>query len=76
MNISLFIIESHLLVHKRNEPIPVLKAALRLMRVIFTAATDISEFYRQVCIPNVVKFTTAILTLADSSGDHELKVGV
>jgi len=55
---------------------PVLKAALRLMRVIFTTATDISEFHRQVCIPNVVKFTTAILSLADSNGDPELKVSV
>lgn len=63
-------------VPKRNEPTPVLKAAVRLLRVIFTTATDISEFQRQVSVPNVVKFTAVLLSLADSHIDAELKVSV
>jgi len=51
-----------------------LKAALRLLGVIFTAATDISEFQRQVSVPNVVKFTTAALHLAENQSEIELKV--
>jgi hypothetical protein len=51
-----------------------LKAALRLLGVIFTAATGISEFQRQVSVPNVVKFTTAALHLAENQSDIELKV--
>ncbi|KIM46351.1 hypothetical protein M413DRAFT_441439 [Hebeloma cylindrosporum] len=58
----------------RNETLPTLKAALRLLRVIFTAATDISEFQRQVAVPNVVKFTTATLHLAENHSDIELKI--
>jgi len=62
------------LIPKRDEPLPTLKAALRLLGVIFTAATDISEFQRQFSVPNVVKFTTAALQLAENHSDTELKV--
>lgn len=59
---------------KRNEPTPALKAAIRLLRTIFTTALDITEFQRQVSTPNVLKFTTAIITLAENHGDTDLKV--
>lgn len=59
---------------KRNEPIPTLKAAVRLLRTIFTTALDITEFQRQVSTPNVLKFTTAIIELAENHGDTDLKV--
>ena len=61
---------------KRNEPIPTLKAAIRLLRTIFTTALDITEFQRQVASPNVLKFTTAIIALAENHGDADLKVKV
>ncbi|PPR04067.1 hypothetical protein CVT24_010642 [Panaeolus cyanescens] len=58
----------------RNETLPTLKAAVRLLRVIFTTATDVTEFQRQVSTPNIAKATTAISTLADSRNEQELKV--
>jgi hypothetical protein len=61
---------------KRNEATPTLKAAVRLLRTIFTTALDITEFQRQVSTPNVLKFTTAIITLAENHGDTDLKVNL
>ncbi|KAF8204795.1 rRNA processing/ribosome biogenesis-domain-containing protein [Pholiota molesta] len=58
----------------RNEPLPTIKAAIRLLRVIFSTAIDIPEFHRQVSLPHVVKFTSALMPLADSHLDVELKV--
>ncbi|KAF9569005.1 hypothetical protein CPC08DRAFT_678642 [Agrocybe pediades] len=57
----------------RKEPVPILKAAIRLLRTIFTTATDIPEFQRQVSVPNVVKFTSLVMSVADNA-DIELKV--
>lgn len=59
---------------KRNEPVPTLMAAIRLLRTIFTTALDITEFQRQVSTPNVLKLTTAIISLAENHGDTDLKV--
>ncbi|KAI0089115.1 rRNA processing/ribosome biogenesis-domain-containing protein [Irpex rosettiformis] len=58
----------------RNESLPVLKACIRLLRYIFTSTTSISEFQRQVAMPNVPKFSTALLTIVDKNDDTELKV--
>lgn len=35
---------------------------------------DIPEYQRQVCTPNVPKFSTAIVTLGEKTSDLELKV--
>ncbi|KAK0191183.1 rRNA processing/ribosome biogenesis-domain-containing protein [Armillaria mellea] len=37
----------------RKETTPVLKAAVNLCRIIFCSAMDVSEFQRQVCLPNI-----------------------
>ncbi|KAF8165502.1 rRNA processing/ribosome biogenesis-domain-containing protein [Crassisporium funariophilum] len=58
----------------RSEPIPTLKAAIRLLRTIFTTASDITEFHRQVLTPNVAKFSAATIAVAESHPDAELKV--
>ncbi|KAF8969481.1 rRNA processing/ribosome biogenesis-domain-containing protein [Flammula alnicola] len=58
----------------RNEPLPTVKAAIRLLRVVFSTATDIPEFQRQVSLPHVVKFTSALIQLADNRPDLDLKV--
>jgi hypothetical protein len=42
--------------------------------VIFSAAADVPEFQRQVATPNVLKFTTALIPLAEKHVDTELKV--
>ncbi|KAI0743285.1 rRNA processing/ribosome biogenesis-domain-containing protein [Irpex lacteus] len=58
----------------RNESVPVLKACIRLLRYIFTAATGIPEFQRQVSTPNVPKFSSALLTIIEKHDDVELQV--
>ncbi|KAK0498557.1 rRNA processing/ribosome biogenesis-domain-containing protein [Armillaria luteobubalina] len=53
----------------RKEAQPVLKATINLCRIIFCSAMDVSEFQRQVCLPNVTKFTQTIITLCDGEPD-------
>ncbi|KAI5893914.1 uncharacterized protein SCHCODRAFT_02539725 [Schizophyllum commune H4-8] len=57
----------------RNETLPVNKAAIRLTYTIFSAATDVPEFQRQISTPNVPKFATAIIPLVEKYTDVELK---
>ena len=59
---------------KKNEPLASLKASVRLLAVIFSAASGAPEFQRQVATPNVPKFTAAIITLADKNQNEELRV--
>lgn len=59
---------------QKNEPTPTLKAAIRLLRFIFSAATEIPEFQRQVATPNVPKFSQALLQLVEKDVDRELTV--
>ena len=59
---------------KRDEPIPVLKAGVRLLYKIFSGAMDVSEFQRQVSIPNVPKMATALIALTTKQIDVEFKV--
>nr|GAT59990.1 predicted protein [Mycena chlorophos] len=58
----------------KKEPSPVHSAAVRLLRVIFSAATEMNEFQRQVATPNVLKFTTSLMPLAENHPDVDLKV--
>lgn len=60
---------------KKNEPAPVLKASIRLIRCIFTGATDTPEFQRQISTPNVPKFSQALISITEKYEDTELKVG-
>ncbi|KAF7352611.1 Pre-rRNA-processing protein rix1 [Mycena venus] len=57
----------------KKECLPILCACVRLLRVIFSAATDTPEFQRQVATPNVAKFTAALIPLAEKHVDIELK---
>ncbi|KAK2466090.1 hypothetical protein APHAL10511_001732 [Amanita phalloides] len=58
----------------RDEPIPVLRADIRLLYKIFSGAMDVSEFQRQVSIPNVPKMTSVMIALALKHTDLELEV--
>ncbi|KAF9057988.1 rRNA processing/ribosome biogenesis-domain-containing protein [Panaeolus papilionaceus] len=58
----------------RNETLPTLKAAVRLLRIVFTSAMDVTEFQRQVSTPNIPKVTAAITNLADARSEQELKI--
>ncbi|KAJ7180313.1 rRNA processing/ribosome biogenesis-domain-containing protein [Mycena crocata] len=53
----------------KKECTPILSASVRLLRVIFSAATDVPEFQRQVATPNVAKFTAALIPLAEKHVD-------
>ncbi|KAK0468123.1 rRNA processing/ribosome biogenesis-domain-containing protein [Desarmillaria tabescens] len=58
----------------RKEAVPVFKAAVNLCRIILCSAMDVSEFQRQVCLPNVTKFTQTIIALCDgASGEPDLE---
>ncbi|TCD69857.1 hypothetical protein EIP91_005934 [Steccherinum ochraceum] len=58
----------------KPEPLPVWKAAIRLMRRVFTGAMDVPEYQRQVCTPNVPKFSLALVAVGQKTSDVELKV--
>jgi hypothetical protein len=62
------------MIMKKNESVPVLKAAMRLMYKIFSGAMDTPEFQRQVCVPSVLKMTIATVALAERHGDIDFKV--
>lgn len=62
------------LIGQKNEPVSTIKAAIRLLRTIFSSGLAIPEFQRQVATPNVPKFTAALLILVDKNADEELKV--
>ncbi|KAJ7240352.1 rRNA processing/ribosome biogenesis-domain-containing protein [Mycena haematopus] len=58
---------------KKESPC-IISASVRLLRVIFSAATDVPEFQRQVATPNISKFTAALIPLAEKHVDTELKI--
>ncbi|KAH9939977.1 rRNA processing/ribosome biogenesis-domain-containing protein [Amylocystis lapponica] len=58
----------------KNEPLPTVKAAVRLLRHVFSTATNVPEFQRQVCTPNVPKFSLALIAMAEKQTDVELKL--
>ncbi|KAF5390544.1 hypothetical protein D9757_002613 [Collybiopsis confluens] len=57
----------------KKESLPVVKASINLSRAVFTNATDIPEFQRQVSTPNVPKFIAALLTFLERDSELELK---
>ncbi|KAJ1308369.1 hypothetical protein OPQ81_004077 [Rhizoctonia solani] len=59
----------------KPEPPPNHYAAIRLLSYIFTAVTDMPEFQRQVVIPNVQKYSQALLAIAKNpESEFELKL--
>lgn len=60
---------------QKDESVPTLKAAVRLLRAIFTNAKTITEFQRQVSTPNLPKFSAALVLLIEKHADGELRVG-
>ena len=58
---------------KKPEPIPLIKAAVRLLLQIFSGTMDIPELQRHLATPNVPKFSLALLALGERR-EKELKV--
>lgn len=63
-----------LTVRKKQEPVPTLKAAMRLLTHVFSVAIDTPEFQRQVASPNIPKFGLALIVVAEDHPSRELKV--
>lgn len=59
---------------QKKETVAVLKGSVHLCRCIFSSATDLPEFQRQVAVPNVPKFIAAMIALLEADCDAELKV--
>ncbi|KAI0720268.1 rRNA processing/ribosome biogenesis-domain-containing protein [Cerioporus squamosus] len=55
-----------------NQPAPTTKAAMRLLRQVFSSAMDVPEFQRQLCTPNVPKFANALIALAEKETNPEV----
>ena len=53
---------------------PITKAAIRLLRLVFSSAMDVPEFQRQLCIPNVPKFGNALIAVAEKETNTEVSV--
>ncbi|KAJ3757971.1 rRNA processing/ribosome biogenesis-domain-containing protein [Lentinula raphanica] len=57
----------------KKEPLPTLIASINLCRTVFSSAKEVPEFQRQVCTPNVPKFTAALIILLDKESDLQLQ---
>ncbi|KAL4265026.1 Pre-rRNA-processing protein RIX1 [Pleurotus pulmonarius] len=57
----------------KTDCVPVAKAAIRLAVYIFMVCADVPEFQRQISTPNVAKFTSSLINLAEKSTSTELK---
>ncbi|CCM05557.1 uncharacterized protein FIBRA_07784 [Fibroporia radiculosa] len=58
----------------KDEPPPTLKASVRLLRRIFSTTVNIAEFQRQLCLPNVPKFSSALIELVQKKPEEDLKL--
>lgn len=52
-----------------------LKASVRYLRHVLSAAADVPEFQRQLAIPTVPKFSQALVSIVENVAEYELKVG-
>ncbi|KAJ3575808.1 hypothetical protein NP233_g842 [Leucocoprinus birnbaumii] len=58
----------------KNDPAVVLKAAIRLLRTIFTRSHEAPEFRRHVAIPTIPKLLAILIPLVEQTRDLELKI--
>jgi len=59
---------------QKNETLPCSKACIRLIRLIFSSSVGRAEFQRQVVLPNVVKFSQALVEIVGKYESQKLKV--
>ncbi|TDL29691.1 hypothetical protein BD410DRAFT_758724 [Rickenella mellea] len=58
----------------RVERLAVWTAAIKLLAFIFVSTLGVPEFQRQLAIPNIPKFSLAIVTLVQKNNDQDLKI--
>lgn len=68
--------DSHKPSLQKNETPPCVKACIRLMRFIFSNSVGHAEFQRQVALPNIVKFSQALIEIIGKYESEKLKVRV
>lgn len=61
---------------QRTEPIPIYKASTYLLFCLFSSAVQMTEFQRQVSLPNISKFASSLLALSDKRTEPELIVSL
>jgi len=59
---------------QKTDVLPVMKASIVLCTTIFTRSSDVPEFIRQVVLPNLPKFISAVLPLLKAQSEVDLKV--
>ncbi|KAM5534268.1 hypothetical protein V8D89_010878 [Ganoderma adspersum] len=59
-----------------NQPPPTTKAAIRLLRLVFSSAMDVPEFQRQLCLPNFPKFVNALIMLVEKETNMDITLPV
>ena len=59
---------------QKNETLPCIKACIRLIRFIFSSGVGHAEFQRQVVLPNIVKFSQALVEIVGKYENEMLKV--
>lgn len=57
----------------KPEPLPLLKASIRYLRHVLSAATYVPELQRQLATPTVPKFSQALVSIVERAADYELK---
>ncbi|KAG1892257.1 rRNA processing/ribosome biogenesis-domain-containing protein [Suillus subluteus] len=57
----------------KPEPLPLLKASIRYLRHVLSAATDVPELQRQLATPTVPKFSQVLVSIVEKTADYELK---
>lgn len=57
----------------KPETLPLLKASIRYLRHVLSAATDVPGLQRQLATPIVPKFSQALVSIVEKAADYELK---
>ncbi|KAH7887577.1 rRNA processing/ribosome biogenesis-domain-containing protein, partial [Phlebopus sp. FC_14] len=57
----------------KSEPVPILKAAIRYIRLVLGAAADHAEFQRRLVIPAVLKVSAALASIVEQCKDLDTK---
>ena len=69
-----FLCNTYVLSPQKTETLPCIKACIRLIRFIFSSGAGHAEFQRQVVLPNIVKFSQALIENIGKYENEKLKV--
>lgn len=61
---------------QKNQPLVCIKACLRLIWFVFSSSVGQAEFQRQVVLPNISKFSQALIEVSGKYENEKLRVGI